>query len=111
MYATLEFRPPDPLLEQAKATADSSRLIPSFNADAERPDDVYPITNVITDTEWNSISISAILKAENDRDRAALLPYNRSTWIKQKVREAFAGRKPSKTNLYFHRSLIVHTPD
>ena len=89
-----------PLLEQAKATADDSRLIPPFNADAERPDDIYPITNVITDAEWNSISISAMLKAENDRDRAALLPYNRSTWIKHRVRDVFAGRKPSKTTLY-----------
>jgi DNA-directed RNA polymerase I subunit RPA49 len=74
-------------------------LIPPFNANAERPDDVYPVTNIITDGGWNSVSISAMLKAENDRDRTALLPYNRSTWIKQKVREAFAGRKPNKTNL------------
>ncbi|KAF9649737.1 RNA polymerase I associated factor, A49-like protein [Thelephora ganbajun] len=88
-----------PTQEQAKATADDSRLIPPFNADAERPDDVYPITNIITEAEWSSISISAMLKAENDRDRMALLPYNRSAWIKQKVREAFAGRKPSKTTL------------
>lgn len=42
-----------------------------------------------------------MLRAENDRDRTGLLPYNRSTWMKQKVRETFAGRKPSKTNLYF----------
>jgi DNA-directed RNA polymerase I subunit RPA49 len=83
-------------------------LIPPFNADAERPDDIYPITNIITDSEWNSISISAVLKAENDRDRAALLPYNRSAWIKQKVQEAFAGRKPSKTNLYPLRSLYAN---
>lgn len=88
-----------PTQEQAKATADDSRLIPPFNASAERPDDVYPITNIITDSEWKSISISAILKAENDRDRVAHLPYNRSTWIKQKVQESFAGRKPRKTNL------------
>lgn len=95
-------QPIDSFLEQAKATVDDSRLIPPFNADAERPDDVYPITNIVTDSEWNSISISAMLKAENDRDRTALLPYNRSTWVKQKVREAFGGRKPSKTNLYPH---------
>jgi len=98
--------PPNPPLEQAKATADDSRLIPPFNADAERPDDVYPITHIITDAEWNSISVSAMLKAENDRDRTALLPYSRSAWIKQKVRDAFAGRKPSKTTLYFPPSLI-----
>ena len=49
-----------------------------------------------------------MLKAENDRDRAALLPYNRSTWIKQKVQEAFASRKPSKTNLYLIRSLYTN---
>ena len=105
-----EPQPSDPLLEQAKATADNSRLIPPFNPGAERPDDVYPITNIITDAEWSSISISAILKAENDRDRTALLPYNRSTWIKQKVREAFAGRKPSKTNLYLPRLLVSYAP-
>ena len=92
----------DPPIEQAKATADDSRLIPQFNADAERPDDVYPIKNIITDAEWNSISTSALLKAENDRDRMALLPSNRSTWIKQSVRDTFAGRKPSKTTLYLH---------
>lgn len=47
-----------------------------------------------------------MLKAENDRDRTALLPYNRSAWIKQKIRDAFAGRKPSKSTLYLTPSLI-----
>ena len=98
------------LLEQAKSTADDSRLIPPFNADAERPDDVYPIANIITDAGWNSISISAMLKAENDRDRTALLPYNRSTWIKQKVSEAFSGRKPNKATLYLCPSFISYAP-
>ena len=104
---SLRMLPSDPLLEQAKSAADDSRLIPPFNADAERPDDIYPITNVITDAEWNSISISAMLKAENDRDRTALLPYNRSSWIKQKVQEVFAGRKPSKTELYLRSPLVL----
>ena len=105
-----ESQSPNLLLEQAKAVADNSRLIPPFNADAERPDDVYPIANIITDAEWNSISISAMLKAETDRDRTALLPYNRSAWIKQKVREAFGGRKPNKTNLYLPRSFASYAP-
>ena len=65
----------------------------------------------MTDAEWNSISISSLLKAENDRDRTALLPYNRSTWIKQKVRETFAGRKPSKTNLYLHPRTFCMSPE
>ena len=107
---TLKSFSPNLLSEQAKATADDSRLIPPFNADAERPDDVYPIANIITDAEWNSISISAMLKAETDRDRTALLPYNRSAWIKQKVREAFGGRKPNKTNLYLPRSFASYAP-
>ena len=40
----------------------------------------------------------------------AILPYNRSAWIKQKVRDTFSGRKPSKTTLYSRPPLISYAP-
>jgi len=71
-------------------------LIPPFDAKAERPEDVYSIQSIIPDTEWNSISLSALMSAQNDRDRRALLPYNRSNWINQHLHRIFSAKKPNK---------------
>ena len=88
------------ILEEAKATADSSRLIPPYNADAERPQDVYALHDIIPEAEFNALPINAFKSASTHQERYALLPYNRSDWVKLQLRLIYSAPKPNKSDLY-----------
>ncbi|KAJ8586617.1 RNA polymerase I associated factor, A49-like protein [Rhizopogon salebrosus TDB-379] len=85
--------------KEAKANADSTRLIPQYDADALNPCDVYPLHNMIPKPEWKSLYISAYMNADNSADRVALLPYKRSNWINDHLSLAFASPSPNKTTI------------
>lgn len=85
-----------PTKEEAKVEADKNRLIPPFNADAERPGDVYILSDIIPEAEFNALNISSFLqKGLSDKDRQAFLPYTRSNWINLQLRLLFSSGKPS----------------
>ncbi|CCM05914.1 uncharacterized protein FIBRA_08152 [Fibroporia radiculosa] len=88
-----------PTTEEAKASADSSRLIPPYNANASRPDDVYALQDIIPDAEMNALSLSALKSAKTDQERIALLPFSRSNWIKQHVHLLFSAPKLRKIDM------------
>ena len=48
--------------EEMKAAADEARPIPPYDVDAERPDDVYALHDIIPESEFNAISVQAITK-------------------------------------------------
>jgi DNA-directed RNA polymerase I subunit RPA49 len=85
--------------EEAKETADSNRLIPPHDADAEVPGDVYPLHDIIPEAEWKTLSISAFSAAASNMDRIGLLPYSRSTWINQHLSVLFAASVLNKRNV------------
>ncbi|KIJ61208.1 hypothetical protein HYDPIDRAFT_97072 [Hydnomerulius pinastri MD-312] len=88
-----------PSKEEAQATANSTRLVPSFNADAEIPSEIYPLHNVIPEAEWKALSPTAILGASTSKERTALLPYQRSSWVNQHLTTVCASPSPSKTDV------------
>lgn len=96
----LTIRHPD----EAKATADSSRLIPPYNADAQSAKDVYALHDIIPEAEFNALPISAFKSAKSDRDRIALLPFNRSDWLKLQLKLIYSAPKANKTDLYVYTS-------
>jgi DNA-directed RNA polymerase I subunit RPA49 len=69
--------------EEAKEFADSNRLIPTFDAAATEPNDVYPLHNIVPEAEWKALSVSAFEATPNEKERLALLPFRYSTYIKQ----------------------------
>ena len=71
--------PPD----EAKEFADSNRLIPTFDATATEPNDVYPLHNIIPEAEWKALSVSAFDSTTNDKERLALLPHRSSEWVRR----------------------------
>jgi DNA-directed RNA polymerase I subunit RPA49 len=85
--------------DEAKETADSHRLIPPFNPYAEVPGDVYPLHNIIPEAEWKALSVSAFTSAASNRDRIALLPYSKSTWLNQHLSVLFAASVMNKRNV------------
>ncbi|KAF9228125.1 RNA polymerase I associated factor, A49-like protein [Gyrodon lividus] len=88
-----------PSKEEAQATADSTRLVPAYNADAETPSEIYPLHNIIPDAEWNALSPTAMLAASTSRERTALLPYQRSSWVNRHLDLVCAPPSPSKAHI------------
>lgn len=68
-------------LEEAKDAADQNRLIPPFNATTTDPSDVYPLHDIISESEWKALSVTAFDDANDDKERIALLPFRYSKWL------------------------------
>lgn len=88
-----------PVTEEAKATADSSRLIPPYDESAIRPDDVYKLHDIIPEAEFNALSITSLKSAGSERERQAMLPYGRSNWVNQHLSLVYSTPKPNKTTI------------
>ena len=88
-----------PRIEEAKATENSSRLIPPYDENASRPDDVYKLHDIIPEAEFNALSITPLKSAGSNKERQALLPYSRSNWVNQHLNLVFSTPKPNKTTL------------
>ncbi|KAI0830235.1 RNA polymerase I associated factor A49-like protein [Trametes gibbosa] len=99
-----------PTADEAKATADSSRLIPSYNADAQSPKEVYALHDIIPEAEFNALPISAFKSAKSDKDRISLLPYNRSDWLRLQIKLIYSAPKANRRDLYIflHCRKIVY---
>ncbi|KAF8626021.1 hypothetical protein AX15_005111 [Amanita polypyramis BW_CC] len=67
--------------DEAKETADKNRLIPPYSATATEPEDIYPLHEIIPETEWKALSVSTLEQATSEKDRIILLPYRHSEWI------------------------------
>ncbi|KAI0052437.1 RNA polymerase I associated factor, A49-like protein [Auriscalpium vulgare] len=85
-----------PTQDEAKVAADAARLIPPYNAEAQTPEDAYPLLQIIPEQEWNALDglVQQLKGAASDTDRYRMLPFVRSTWIRQHLRRAFSGPKP-----------------
>ena len=80
----------------------AARLIPAHNADAQKPEDVYPLHNIIPDQEWTALDnlLHKLKNEPDDRARARLLPNARSDWLRQHLMLAYSGPKPRSTLVY-----------
>ncbi|KAH7907255.1 Rpa49 subunit specific to nuclear RNA polymerase I [Hygrophoropsis aurantiaca] len=88
-----------PTKDEAKAAADSTRLVPAYNADALSPEEIYPRSNIIPDMEWKVLSVSSLTAAQSTAERIALLPFKRSNWVNEHLSLAFAGPTPKRDTL------------
>ena len=61
--------------------ADNNRLIPPFSESATEPADIYPLHDIIPEAEWKGLSISRFKATESQKERIAMLPYRKSTWV------------------------------
>ena len=80
--------------------------IPFPNLTTTDPMQIYTRGSLIPDEEWASISVSSIIKAEDDKSRLALLPWRRGMWISGKVRTILAGPAENRKT-----QLCVSRPD
>jgi DNA-directed RNA polymerase I subunit RPA49 len=77
-------------------SANAARLIPAYNADAERPEDIYPLHHIIPEPEWATLDglLHKLKNATDDYSRARLLPNARSDWLRQNLMLAYSVPKP-----------------
>lgn len=80
--------------------ADKNRLIPPFSESATDPADIYPLYDVIPEAEWKALTISQFDATQSQKERIAMLPYRKSTWVNDHLSTiAEATGKNKKKNL------------
>ena len=80
--------------------ADKNRLIPPFSESATDPADIYPLNDIIPEAELKALSISRFEATESQKERIAMLPYRKSTWVNDHLSTlAEATGKKRKNNL------------
>ncbi|KAF5392112.1 hypothetical protein D9757_003204 [Collybiopsis confluens] len=68
--------------EDAKELADSARLIPPFSSTATEPAKVYPLNEMIPDSELKALDIAPVQDSiKNNGSTAGILPWKFSKWI------------------------------
>ncbi|KAF8804406.1 RNA polymerase I associated factor, A49-like protein [Phlegmacium glaucopus] len=96
--------------EETKAVADKNRLIPPFSESATDPGDIYPLYDIIPEAEWKALSISQFDAAQNQKERIAMLPYRKSTWVNDHLSattEAAGKNKKKKLKILLYISSML----
>ena len=98
--------------EKMEESANAARLIPAYNADAERPEDIYPLHNIVPEPEWAALDglLSKLKNAADDRSRARLLPNARSDWLRQHLMLAYSSPTPKSKIVFVLPPLLVPLP-
>ena len=88
--------------EKLEDSTNAARLIPAYNTDAERPEDIYPLHSIVPEPEWAALDslLSTLKKAADDRSRERLLPNARSAWLQQHLMLAYSSPKPKSKIVY-----------
>ena len=84
--------------EETKAVANKNRLIPPFSESATDPADIYRLHDIIAEAEWKALSISQFNATQSQKERIAMLPYRKSTWINDhlSIVDEATGKKKEK---------------
>src|SRR5579863_9199518 len=90
--------------EKMEESANATRLIPAFDVDAQRPEDIYPLHNIIPETEWAALDslLPKLKNAADDRARVRMLPNARSDWLRQHLMLAYSSSKPKAKIMFVH---------
>ncbi|KIL57428.1 hypothetical protein M378DRAFT_87941 [Amanita muscaria Koide BX008] len=87
--------------EQVNDTADENKLIPPHSSTATKPEDIYPLHEIIPEVEWKLLSVGALEQTESEKARIALLPFRHSRWINDHLERLLGasgkGKKKKKT--------------
>lgn len=78
------------LIEEA---ANLSRPIPPPNFEAKEPKDVYKMDDVVSRAELDEIDLSALCEGATMKDRNQSLPFRKSTFIANRIRNILPNRE------------------
>ncbi|KAI9593775.1 RNA polymerase I associated factor, A49-like protein [Syncephalis fuscata] len=79
-----------------------SRPVPPFNIQAERPDDIYLLKDVVTNTELNAVPVAKILQAKSEQDYIKWLPFTASAYINERLPLAVEAKNQQQLHLLYY---------
>ena len=85
--------------------ADKNRLIPPFSESATDPEDIYALYDIIPEAEWKALSVSQFDAAQSQKERIAMLPYRKSTWVNDHLSTVAEATGKKKTKILWVSSL------
>lgn len=103
-----------PTRESVQAKQDEMRPVPKYHLEAENPQDIYRLEDIILPNELEAMKsqISSLKKTTDEASRKILLGYRNSTYLNNRLRRTFDvedGKKPDSTRLrviYFASLLL-----
>lgn len=103
-----------PSKETVQAKQDDLRPIPKYNLSAERPEDIYELKSLITQSEHDAMKpfVSAVKKTEDDRSRITMLACRNSAYLNERLRRSFnveEGKKvdSKRLRIIYYASLLL----
>ncbi|KAL1919941.1 uncharacterized protein VTP21DRAFT_1873 [Calcarisporiella thermophila] len=88
-----------PTREEVQAEANSERPIPPPNVKAERPEDVYKLSDIVTVAEMNAIPLKKYLEAGSADEFCQMLPFKTSKYIRERLITLFSAEKKNHKEL------------
>lgn len=85
-----------PTQEEAKQIADSNRNIPPYDLSATSPENIYKISDIIPDSEFNVLTVKNLMSAKSMDERMSFVPCRWSQWIRQHINTLCSSPKPNR---------------
>ncbi|KAI8052538.1 RNA polymerase I associated factor, A49-like protein [Syncephalis plumigaleata] len=80
-----------------------SRPVPPFDLNAQRPEDIYPLKDVVSNAELNAVPLSKILNgAKTEQDYIKWLPFTASAYINERLPLAVQAKNQQQIRLLYY---------
>ncbi|EMR10653.1 hypothetical protein PNEG_01352 [Pneumocystis murina B123] len=96
-------------LEEIHANTYPNLPIPPPNTQATKLEEVYSLSDIVTEPELLAIHVKAILQEQNERNRTLLLPFKNSRYVNEHLSKALKAEKKNKRHikLLYYVSLLM----
>lgn len=96
-------------LEEIRANTCPNHPIPPPNTQTTKLEEVYSLSDIVTEPELSAIHIKPILQEQNERNRALLLPFKNSRYVNEHLSNALKLEKKNKRHikLLYYVSLLM----
>ncbi|KTW25661.1 hypothetical protein T552_03521 [Pneumocystis carinii B80] len=96
-------------LEKMRGNASPDLPIPPPNTETTKLEEVYSLSDIITEAELSAIHVKAILQEQNERNRTLLFPFKNSRYVNEHLSKALKAEKKNKhyIKLLYYASLLM----
>lgn len=98
-----------PTAENVQSRQDQLRPVPKYHIEAESPDCVYLLEDVISPEEMEAIYVKPFLKAGDENTRLSLLPSKSCSYLNVRLSRVLAAERPEsrRIKIIYYASLLV----
>ncbi|OWB79903.1 hypothetical protein B5S32_g4143 [[Candida] boidinii] len=98
-----------PTKQEMEDTMNKDRLIPEFDVEATRVEDIYPLENIIPKKEWSFLRVDSILSETDIEKKSELLCYSNSKYLLKKLGEITneTVNKKEKAQILYYISVLM----